>query len=208
MSPQPFRAGYTMGPDTPGSTAQGPALAPAPPPNGAISPGAGGRPRIRLGGALLIGVGLGLIGVSLLLETYESYLFVARGPFNFPPRTLALLDGGAPLLLGIGAVLAAVGSVLERVAEHRAVNRRGTVGSSQGLLVGLGLLIVGACLFAAGALYEASIGFAAYEGNGFSLGEWTGVSIEALLGVGMILGAAGWLVSRLAVLRRWNSGPR
>lgn len=184
------------------------------PPNDPVStvstpPGTmSGRPsprprRVSRTGTLVFFVGLLLVGTGDLLLAYLILATVATPPFSSAIYAHPELYSGLGATLNLaGVLLAGAGWILDQDAIARATTESGTFARGPLWTAGIVIVCLGLVCVAAGSGFTAFLAFSVYLNALYVLGEYTGVTFEFLLALGVFLVAVGWLLQHTARLRR------
>lgn len=157
-------------------------------------------------GAVLILCGLVAIGVAAILLGY--YYTVPIDDLISNTTAVTILYSSSSLLAGIGVILVAVGWGLDQKAV-RALRPPGPTYRPGARWVGrLVLIPLGAACIAGVEFYFVAIAWAELAGVYLYLTEDTFGVLEYVIGLGVLLLAAGWFLHHSDTLRRLESSPR
>jgi hypothetical protein len=151
--------------------------------------------------------GILLLGLGYVVYGAYYYLLITTQP-SFPTYVhLEIWEAIVYFLTALGAILVAFGWGLDRRASGDGPPTPVGGRARTAALVGIGLVGVGAGLFAGATAFFGAVFASASVGSPYFQGlpEGTIAFLEIAMGVGVIVAACGWLLHRWAELAR--SGP-
>jgi|GEM_PF-6626894 len=157
--------------------------------------------RISRTGSVLLLLGLTLVSVGILLVAAEYYALIS-GQFATDFKLLDLYGAGTGILTAFGIVLVGTGWALDQRAVAWAAGPQRSRGPDSETIAGLVTFAVGVSLIAAWGVYSAYSALSSYYQIGLNPWKWTEVTLEVMLGIGVLLIAIGWFVHHLGVLGR------
>ena len=158
-------------------------------------------------GSALVFLGVLMVAASFFLLAYEYYSI--EGATSFAQfRNVTLYSAVSEALLAVGFLIAALGWMVGRAEENRALATRGGGSNSGGATVGYLLLGVGMLVVVGVFAYFAYLEFASYYSWTVSNWKWTYPTLESIAAVGLVMAGIGWLALRLDGLSRLGRALR
>jgi len=149
----------------------------------------------RLGPFLFI-LGIGLVSLSFLLNSYANY--EVQYNLVWYIQSAVLVYGLAYVLTGVGVLCGCAGWVLEKQASSR-VRGIGRTDRGARRVAGQVVVLLGGAAIASVTIYQGSVGWLDYYKIAIAFPEWFWWFSYAAEGVGALGIAAGWSVHRTSL---------
>ena len=157
--------------------------------------------RIARTGTILLFGGVMLFALGEVFVALQTYVFFANPSFSTIDQSELYTAIGALLTL-LGAVIAAVGWVVDQGVVARATTAWGRFTYGSRWIAGVALVLVGAGLVAVCSGFSAYVAFTAYYQVTLNLWRYTFVVFEFVLAFGYLFIGVGWLVQHVARLEQ------
>jgi len=148
-------------------------------------------------GPILFTLGVGLISLNFLLNSY-AYYQLTNSPSSISFQSIELAMSLGEIFTAFGVLLASAGWVLDKRATRLVLGSIAQNERKTRQLAGQILVLLGAAAIAGATLFLGVVELEVYYNVTISLPNWTIPFIYAVEGIGVLGIAAGWWIHRSA----------